>query len=77
MNKFASALMLSGALLSGCATTHPGTMANTLSGDLPLKVSAECIDGGADSAFQLFSVTIENMTVPRSPDKGVALPSTT
>ena len=27
--------------------------------------------------FAVFSVTIEKVTVPRSPDKGVALPSTT
>lgn len=49
-------------LVMGCATTHPGAIGSSLKNNLnlPVKISAETIDGGINDAFQLISVTFEN-----------------
>jgi hypothetical protein len=56
-------LLMLGALgLPGCATVHPGQMANLSqnTGPLPLDVSMKSIDPDTDDAFQLVEVTFEN-----------------
>ncbi|MFN7824952.1 MAG: hypothetical protein ACK5P6_06295 [Pseudobdellovibrionaceae bacterium] len=49
-------------LITGCATTHPGTIGTTAAGSasLPLKVSAETVDNDYKSPFHLIEVTFEN-----------------
>lgn len=54
-------LSLSLLILSGCATTHPGTKGNAVNGvGLPLEVSAISIEPTPEEAFQLIELTFEN-----------------
>jgi hypothetical protein len=55
-------LLLLTAMISACATTHPGNMAKSVNNnkDLPLIVSAETVDGDLNGAFQLVDITFEN-----------------
>jgi hypothetical protein len=52
------------AVLTSCASTHPGISATSISNNsnLPLKISAENVDEPSGTAFQLISFTFENLS---------------
>jgi hypothetical protein len=60
MKNLLSLLMLG--LLTSCASTHPGKIANTNkeTSAIPLVVSVKNIEANSDEAFQLVEVTFEN-----------------
>jgi hypothetical protein len=51
------------ALISSCATTHPGKLATTVeaSGDLNLKISSQLNKDFSDDSNQFFDLTFENL----------------
>jgi hypothetical protein len=59
--QFGTSLILA-ALLAACATTHPGTIGETVGEGpkLPLRVSAQAVGDPAGESFQMFEVTLEN-----------------
>lgn len=64
MQKLQFLIMPLAFFVMGCATTHPGNVGKSIkaSSPIPIKISAQSVDGSYDDTYQLIDVTIENMS---------------